>query len=433
MGLMWLFRGAQSAVFYYATCTPCAEATYRRKRRREAVRSKREQTQCQELITDQPALFPQPTPFSTNVGWSEEIALGPGPPARRGHRNQRTPANRIDETMQLPRLSATSSAAFSDDIPHKKDKPSSLMSPLGDRWHFGRYQREDEPLWGDEVKGSSVGISGRGRTDDTPHPRRYYIAKVPPVNDLHPPIVSMPTSRAETRWMLQPPPNARIMAGKASSRESADENRNESVRKITKRGQMSDKAEEEVQEADDDIRLGYSNSLSARKFRLLQGRQGMAFEQEPLKKRTRRLEPVTLQLRPNSDYDLPKTLSPLDGTPILTRPPTAFPDRSKSSPTVSYAYDEFHVRLTPAALSGFPSTSSLSSAADSLISPGTSYSRPDSKATEDSGKAFRSSQSNVVTFLSSHKAVEAVHFEFNERKQQYEPQSDRPWRWSCDI
>lgn len=196
---MWLYRGAQSAVFYYATCTPCAMSIDRRKRKKEAVRSQRLKEKCDpELVTDQPRPFAQPTPFSTNEGWREEIALGPGPPARRGgnRNNARTNSWNTDESSQV-----------------KKDRSGSLMHPLGERWKSMRYQREDEPLWGQEVRGSSIGFSGRGRADPN-EPSKYYTARVPPVNDLHPPIVSGPRSRAETRWMLQPPPSAKVMAGK---------------------------------------------------------------------------------------------------------------------------------------------------------------------------------------------------------------------------
>lgn len=196
---MWLYRGVQSAVFYYATCTPCAMSIDRRKRRKEAARSQRLKQKSEiDFVTDQPRLFPQPTPFSTNEGWRNEIALGPGPPARRGgHRgNQRTNSWNTDQSSQL-----------------KKDKSGGLMQPLGERLNWMRYQREDEPLWGQEVRGSSIGFSGRGRADPN-EPAKYYAARVPPVNDLHPPIVSGPRSRAETRWMLQPPPRARVMAGK---------------------------------------------------------------------------------------------------------------------------------------------------------------------------------------------------------------------------
>lgn len=197
---MWLYRGVQSAVFYYATCTPCAMSIDRRKRKKDAARSQREKEKCDpELVTDQPRSFPQPTPFSTNDGWREEIALGPGPPARRGgNRNHvRTNSSNTDQSAQ-----------------GKKDhKGGGLMHPLGERWKSMRYQREDEPLWGQEVRGSSIGFSGRGRADPN-EPTKYYTARVPPVNDLHPPVVSGPRSRAETRWMLQPPPSAKVMAGK---------------------------------------------------------------------------------------------------------------------------------------------------------------------------------------------------------------------------
>lgn len=197
---MWLYRGAQSAVFYYATCTPCAMSIDRRKRKNDAARTQRMQQRYDlDVITDQPRPFPQPTPFSTNEGWREEIALGPGPPTRRGgNRNhQRTNSWNTDQSSQL------------------KDKSGSLMHPLGERWNRMRYQREDEPLWGQEqeVRGSSIGFSGSGRADREP---KYYTARAPPVNDLHPPIVSGPISRAETRWMLQPPPSARVMEGKTS-------------------------------------------------------------------------------------------------------------------------------------------------------------------------------------------------------------------------
>lgn len=197
---MWLYRGVQSAVFYYVTCTPCAMSIDRRKRKKEAVRAKREKEKCDtDLVTDQPRPFSQPTPFSTNEGWRAEIALGPGPPTRRGgHRNNvRTNSWTTDESSQL-----------------KKDKSGRLMQPLGERLNWMRYQREDEPLWGQEqeVLGSSIGFSGRGRAVPN-EPSKYYTARVPPVNDLHPPIVSGPRSRAEIRWMLQPPPSAKVMAG----------------------------------------------------------------------------------------------------------------------------------------------------------------------------------------------------------------------------
>ncbi|KAJ5677020.1 uncharacterized protein N7477_002653 [Penicillium maclennaniae] len=165
---MWLYRGAQSAVFYYATCTPCAESSDRRKRRKEAARTQREKEKAkadQELVTDQPRPFAQPTPFSTNEGWREEILLGPGPPARRGGKsyNVRTNSWTTENTDHGSQL---------------KDKTGRLMHPLNERWKSMRYQREDEPLWGQEVRGSSIGFSGRGRADPN-EPSKYYTARVP--------------------------------------------------------------------------------------------------------------------------------------------------------------------------------------------------------------------------------------------------------------
>ncbi|KAJ5682402.1 hypothetical protein N7462_005567 [Penicillium macrosclerotiorum] len=160
---MWLYRGAQSAVFYYATCTPCAMSIDRRKRKKDAVRTQRLNAKADpDLVTDQPRPFPQPTPFSTNEGWQEEIVLGPGPPARRHRNHPRTNSWNTDQSSLV-----------------KKDKSGGLMQPLNDKWKSMRYQREDEPLWGQEVLGSSIGFSGRGRADPD-EPSKYYAAYVPP-------------------------------------------------------------------------------------------------------------------------------------------------------------------------------------------------------------------------------------------------------------
>lgn len=194
---MWLFRGAQSAVFYYLSCTPCINSSERHKRKREAFRSQKEKAKADAVVTDQPRAFLQPTPFSTNPGWAEEISLGPGPPARKG---------RHKADRECP-----GSSSSEDEVSNKTEKGA-----RGERRNWMRYQREDEPLWGQGLKGSSVGISGRARAD-TNTSNNYYVPRVPPVNDLHPPIVSGPKSRAEVKWMLQPPPSAKVMAGKEKS------------------------------------------------------------------------------------------------------------------------------------------------------------------------------------------------------------------------
>ncbi|ODH43636.1 hypothetical protein ACO22_00980 [Paracoccidioides brasiliensis] len=267
---MWLFRGAQSAVFYYAACTPCAASIHRRRRKKDAARTHREPPPSPngDIITDQPPIvFHQPFPFSTNSYWDEEIGLGPGPPAKRAgrknlhnlnstlnnHNHNKTgrtgsqggsPTPKPDAKPKAkakvsPQNAPGSSLAeavtgvLEDLVPSSRKDKEPLMNQLGDRWNRIRYQREDEVLWGGkEVKGSSVGLSGRGRAD-TGSSTKYYVARNPDVNDLHPPIVCGPTSRAETRWMLQPPPSAKVMAGKVRSNLSVHDARHGIREKIT--------------------------------------------------------------------------------------------------------------------------------------------------------------------------------------------------------
>lgn len=217
---MWLYRGAQSAIFYYVTCTPCVAGLDRKKRKKEASRTMKlkEKEDRDNIVTSQPIAFHQPSPFNTNIYWHEEITLGPGPPTRRGGiRNGSRSGSRknVASPSSPPTLSSQSTREVDEQSTHAKEKaPEGSRNPLsGDRWNWIRYQREDEVLWGGEVRGSSVGLSGRGRAD-TADSGKYYAAKNPAVNDLHPPVVSGPSSLAETRWMLQPPPSAKIMAGK---------------------------------------------------------------------------------------------------------------------------------------------------------------------------------------------------------------------------
>lgn len=216
---MWLFRGAQSAVFYYAACTPCAQYHDRRKRKKDATRIARDPSR-DALVTDQPVFFHQPVPFSTNAYWGEEIALGPGPPSRKAVRNG-TVRVESRRNLALPETPSDPSSLMKvEDVAAsaKKDKDKDgdkdgSRNPLSDRWNRLRYQREDEDLWGIELKGSSVGLTGRGRSD-TADSSKYYVARIPEVNDLHPPVVCGPKTREETRWMLQPPPTAKVMEGK---------------------------------------------------------------------------------------------------------------------------------------------------------------------------------------------------------------------------
>lgn len=222
---MWLYRGIQSAVFYYVTCTPCAEARDRNKRRKEAFAARRKkEKEARELVTEQP-VFHQPTPFSTNPYWNEEITVGPSGPKRKKNFNK-THNSRFEgktevedeESIPLDTDGTKRELGVGEELKDKLDR-------LGERWNWKRYQREEEVLWGHEpeVQGSSIGFSGRGRAN-THDSSRYYIPRNPEVNELHPPVVSsVPSRKAETRWMLQPPPPAKIMEGKVRARQCPDD------------------------------------------------------------------------------------------------------------------------------------------------------------------------------------------------------------------
>lgn len=74
----WFWRGTQSAIFYYASCTPWVEYKYKKKRRKDAARSQKEKSG--NIIYTQPGVIRQPAPFQTNEEWAQEIVEGPGPP-----------------------------------------------------------------------------------------------------------------------------------------------------------------------------------------------------------------------------------------------------------------------------------------------------------------------------------------------------------------
>ncbi len=227
---MSLLKGIQSAVFYYVSCAPCTKLTYRRKRKAEATRAR----QLGRAMEDQePGLYPHPSPFSTNIYWHEEMALGPGPPMKKGGKEK---GSRTGSRRELATAGQGSSMGSSADttIVAEGGSPGLDESRLSSEgWNRRRYQREDEELLGydgsdaggfDGVgegrRGSSIGLAGVGRAGNAT-PYRYYLARNPAVNDLHPPVVStQPAHKSETRWMLQPPPSAKIMEGKVRANRS---------------------------------------------------------------------------------------------------------------------------------------------------------------------------------------------------------------------
>jgi hypothetical protein len=218
--MSWFLRGVQSAVFHYASCAPCTGYSDGRKRRRAAKAATKVK---EKLQLDDPDTYQHPPPTGTNPYWEEEIRMGPGPPPRRARRTN------TGSTRGITTAGTQSSAMSKGGSSVEGDPPDDLRSSDDtideETWNHKRYQREDEDLWGvDEPSiplqhvssGSSTGVTGYNlRRPGTARSTSYYSVRAPPVNDLHPPVVSMPSpDPADNRWMLQPPPKASVMAGR---------------------------------------------------------------------------------------------------------------------------------------------------------------------------------------------------------------------------
>ncbi|RDL42091.1 Uncharacterized protein BP5553_02070 [Venustampulla echinocandica] len=221
----------QSVAFYVLSCSTCAKISHRRKAK---VQAKRERAEKQDLETEQPGLYRHPSPFSTNPFWTEEIMMGPGPPKQKADKSSSKNTSQRALNTAGQGSSYAGSTGMSTEAPSSPTTATEASRLSGDGWNRKRYQREDEALWGVDLQGSGQKIkdafakagSSAGRllegrlsksgpiNEENPGP--YYLsARNPPVNDLHPPVVStQPSSRDETRWMLQPPPPAKIMEGK---------------------------------------------------------------------------------------------------------------------------------------------------------------------------------------------------------------------------
>ncbi|KAL9121700.1 MAG: hypothetical protein Q9187_001740 [Circinaria calcarea] len=216
--MSWFWRGFQSAVFYYVSCAPCSKLNSRRKRRSESRRAKVKKAAGEEGL---PELYRHPSPFSTNIYWREEMALGPGPPPRKGNRDSRNRAGSSREcnTGELGSSAGGSSADTTLAVDSIQGAEMEQDRISGEGWNRQRYQRADELLWGDDIE-KSINQSGVSRSGTTGI-ASYHTARNPAVNDLHPPVVStQPTHRSEIKWMLQPPPSAKVMEGKERANRS---------------------------------------------------------------------------------------------------------------------------------------------------------------------------------------------------------------------
>lgn len=210
--MYWLWRGFQSAVFYYFSCAPCAKISYHRRRRKQTKQARAESEKVATEMMEQ-GIYQHPSPFSTNIYWREEMVLGPGPPPK--NRNRDRSKTESSRELRSGGVGSSSITEISSDTV-VEDEASRIISEAehdrrsGEDWNKRRYQRDDEILWGDDTDDDD----GRGIANHNGI-GSYYYSRNPAVNDLHPPVVSkLSTRRSETRWMLQPPPSARIMEGK---------------------------------------------------------------------------------------------------------------------------------------------------------------------------------------------------------------------------
>ena len=216
--MSWFWRGFQSAIFYYLSCAPCSKLAYQRRRRKENKRAKAEKA----LSEAENGSYVHPQPFEVNPYWQEEIELGPGPPVRKAVRDgkgkpeKRGKSRKSGTTTPLqiggPRSTPGTGASSADTV--IGSEAAELERSSDEAWNKKRYQREDEILWG--LENQDTNSTGMAPVSRSASGSRYqYYARNPAINDLHPPVVSThPTNRTETRWMLQPPPKARIMDGK---------------------------------------------------------------------------------------------------------------------------------------------------------------------------------------------------------------------------
>ncbi|KAK4143223.1 uncharacterized protein C8A04DRAFT_29038 [Dichotomopilus funicola] len=270
---MSYLAAAQSALFYVLACTPCNQLHTERKTRRQA---KRERRVKERIVLEQPHLYRHPDPFHTNPYWEEEIRMGPSLPKKRKGSDglsKTLSQRRLTAVSQdgRPSIGAGSSVVVSmldmnsiasprpstspANVTHLGSTPTvvpeeDMLSPTLSKtvsvstsadWNFKRYQREDEELWGhepswsghklmDAIKqaGSSAGRYMESKlglekqvTEEDRH-NFYYAPRNPPVNEYHPPVVSSkPAHKDALRWMLQPPPPAKVMEGKVPVTRSA--------------------------------------------------------------------------------------------------------------------------------------------------------------------------------------------------------------------
>lgn len=153
------------------------------------------------------------------------MLLGPGPPQKKKERDKERLREREQGTRRLQTGGSTMTGVSSaDTVVETEGAETEPQKNSSGGWNRRRYQREDEILWGFEDAPESrtrtpEGGLSRAATGSSAGDGSYY-SRNPEVNDLHPPIVATPRNKSETRWMLQPPPSAKVMEGRERAKRS---------------------------------------------------------------------------------------------------------------------------------------------------------------------------------------------------------------------
>ena len=162
------------------------------------------------------------------------MLLGPGPPPKR-NRN----ANGLKERERalgtggssMAGSSAETSLGVERGVTGESSRDPTPARASGEGWNRKRYQREDEVLWGHELQEEDGNdpSAARLRSTTSSSSGNYYYPISPAVNDLHPPTIStLPANKSQMKWMLQPPPSAKIMAGKEPAASGSSRSRSDS-------------------------------------------------------------------------------------------------------------------------------------------------------------------------------------------------------------
>ncbi|KAJ2898825.1 hypothetical protein MKZ38_003645 [Zalerion maritima] len=252
----------QSAIFYYAGCTPCIDRYKKHEKEKMAVRNMKEREK--NPITEG---YEHPVAMNTNPYWKQEMESGPQLPRKKKSfpmktNSQRRLTNQTESSASMNTVVSKQSARSSPNASEEKDREGS-----GDEWSARPHQREDEGLWGIHIRhferypsftstqadtilssdglpetsepsrlghrlfdavfkaGESAGrlieaarsplVSREISDEDRSSFYRSSSIINPPVNDFHPPVVSSRPAHADGhKWMLQPPPPAAVMEGR---------------------------------------------------------------------------------------------------------------------------------------------------------------------------------------------------------------------------